>query len=211
MLTVGQVAENTYIFRKDDSDTALIIDPGHEAGRILATLEQLGISKLEATCSPTPTSTTSGQSRPWLRRRALPSIARSSRRASSRTSCPTSRGRDSVLMRAGTPRRRSPAASIWSSPASRSTSSSPLGTARGTSPTRSRTSAFCSQATSSSRDRSDGRTCHSATGRRFWPRSASSSNASPTRRASIPGTWESQRSARSAPRTRSFKNSPTPS
>jgi glyoxylase-like metal-dependent hydrolase (beta-lactamase superfamily II) len=48
MLTVGQVAENTYIFRKDDSDTALIIDPGDEADRILATLEQLGISQLEA-------------------------------------------------------------------------------------------------------------------------------------------------------------------
>ncbi len=48
MLTVGQVAENTYIFRRDDSDTALIIDPGEEAERILATIEQLGISKVEA-------------------------------------------------------------------------------------------------------------------------------------------------------------------
>jgi hydroxyacylglutathione hydrolase len=48
MLTVGAVAENTYIFRRDDSDTALIIDPGEEADRILATLDQLGISKLEA-------------------------------------------------------------------------------------------------------------------------------------------------------------------
>src|SRR5688500_9317799 len=48
MLTVGQVAENTYNFRQDDSDTALIIDPGEEADRILATLDQLGVSKLEA-------------------------------------------------------------------------------------------------------------------------------------------------------------------
>lgn len=48
MLTVGQVAENTYIFRRDDSDTALIIDPGEEPERILATIEQLGITKLEA-------------------------------------------------------------------------------------------------------------------------------------------------------------------
>ena len=48
MLTVGQVAENTYIFRRDDSDTALIIDPGEEPDRILATIDQLGISKLEA-------------------------------------------------------------------------------------------------------------------------------------------------------------------
>jgi len=48
MLTVGQVAENTFIFRRDDSDTGLIVDPGEEAGRILGTLEQLGITKLEA-------------------------------------------------------------------------------------------------------------------------------------------------------------------
>ncbi len=48
MLTVGPVAENSFIFRQEDSDTALIIDPGDEAERILGTLEQLGISKLEA-------------------------------------------------------------------------------------------------------------------------------------------------------------------
>jgi len=48
MLTVGPVAENSYIFRREDSDTALIIDPGEEADRILRTLEQLGIKKLEA-------------------------------------------------------------------------------------------------------------------------------------------------------------------
>ena len=48
MLTVGPVAENSYIFRQEDSDTALIIDPGDEAERILGTLEQLGISQLEA-------------------------------------------------------------------------------------------------------------------------------------------------------------------
>jgi len=48
MLTVGPMAENAYIFRRDDSDTALLIDPGEEAERILTTLDQLGISKLEA-------------------------------------------------------------------------------------------------------------------------------------------------------------------
>ena len=48
MLTVGPMAENAYIFRREDSDTALIIDPGEEGERILTTLEQLGISKLEA-------------------------------------------------------------------------------------------------------------------------------------------------------------------
>jgi len=48
MLTVGPVAENSYIFRRQNSDTALVIDPGEEADRILRTLEQLGIKKLEA-------------------------------------------------------------------------------------------------------------------------------------------------------------------
>lgn len=48
MLTVGQVAENCFIVRKDDSETAIVIDPGEEAERILATLEQLGIEKVEA-------------------------------------------------------------------------------------------------------------------------------------------------------------------
>ena len=48
MLTVGPMAENAYIFRRDDSDTALIIDPGEEGERILTTLEQLGVSNLEA-------------------------------------------------------------------------------------------------------------------------------------------------------------------
>ena len=48
MLTVGAVAENCFIVREDDSDTALVIDPGEEADRILATLEQLGIAKVEA-------------------------------------------------------------------------------------------------------------------------------------------------------------------
>ena len=48
MLTVGAVAENTYIFRREDSDTALIVDPGEESERILATLDQLGVTRLEA-------------------------------------------------------------------------------------------------------------------------------------------------------------------
>ncbi|CAN5232958.1 MBL fold metallo-hydrolase [soil metagenome] len=48
MLTVGQVAENCFIVRKDDSETAIVIDPGEEAERILATLEQLGIETVEA-------------------------------------------------------------------------------------------------------------------------------------------------------------------
>ena len=47
-LTAGQVAENCFIFRHDDAETALIVDPGEEAERILTTVEQLGITTVEA-------------------------------------------------------------------------------------------------------------------------------------------------------------------
>jgi hydroxyacylglutathione hydrolase len=43
MFTVGQIAENTYIFRRDDSDRALIVDPGDEADKLLAAVEALGV------------------------------------------------------------------------------------------------------------------------------------------------------------------------
>src|SRR3954452_1786730 len=46
MFTVGPVAENSYIFRRDGSDRALIIDPGEEAPKLLGALEELGL-KLE--------------------------------------------------------------------------------------------------------------------------------------------------------------------
>lgn len=48
MLTVGQVAENCFILRQDESDTGLVVDPGEEPERILAALEQIGITKVEA-------------------------------------------------------------------------------------------------------------------------------------------------------------------
>jgi hydroxyacylglutathione hydrolase len=44
MLTVGQIAENCFLFRRDGSDHALIVDPGDEAERILAAAEELGVS-----------------------------------------------------------------------------------------------------------------------------------------------------------------------
>jgi hydroxyacylglutathione hydrolase len=43
MFTVGPVAENTYIFRRDGSDRALIVDPGDEADKLLAALDGLGV------------------------------------------------------------------------------------------------------------------------------------------------------------------------
>ena len=42
MLTVGPVAENTFIFRRDGSEKALIVDPGEEPDRILAAVDELG-------------------------------------------------------------------------------------------------------------------------------------------------------------------------
>jgi hydroxyacylglutathione hydrolase len=44
MFTVGPVAENTYIFRRDGSDRALIVDPGDEAARLLAVIDELGVT-----------------------------------------------------------------------------------------------------------------------------------------------------------------------
>ena len=44
MFTVGQVAENTYIFRHDGSDRALIVDPGDEAPKLLGAIEELGVT-----------------------------------------------------------------------------------------------------------------------------------------------------------------------
>jgi glyoxylase-like metal-dependent hydrolase (beta-lactamase superfamily II) len=44
MFTVGQIAENCFLFRRDGSDRAVIVDPGDEAERILAAAEELGVS-----------------------------------------------------------------------------------------------------------------------------------------------------------------------
>lgn len=44
MFTVGPVAENTYIVRKEGSDRALIVDPGDEPDKLLAAIDALGVS-----------------------------------------------------------------------------------------------------------------------------------------------------------------------
>jgi hydroxyacylglutathione hydrolase len=44
MFTVGPVAENSFIFRRDGSDRALIVDPGDEADSLLGALERLGVT-----------------------------------------------------------------------------------------------------------------------------------------------------------------------
>jgi hydroxyacylglutathione hydrolase len=47
MLTVGAIAENCFLLRREDSDRLLIVDPGDEAERILAAVEQTG-ARVEA-------------------------------------------------------------------------------------------------------------------------------------------------------------------
>ena len=44
MFTVGPVAENSYLFRRDGSDRALIVDPGDEADKLLGAIEGLGVT-----------------------------------------------------------------------------------------------------------------------------------------------------------------------
>lgn len=47
MFTVGPVQENCFLFRRDGSDKALIVDPGEEADRLLGAIDELGVT-LEA-------------------------------------------------------------------------------------------------------------------------------------------------------------------
>jgi hydroxyacylglutathione hydrolase len=44
MFTVGPVAENAYVFRRDGSDRALIVDPGDEADKLLGAIDSLGVA-----------------------------------------------------------------------------------------------------------------------------------------------------------------------
>jgi glyoxylase-like metal-dependent hydrolase (beta-lactamase superfamily II) len=48
MFTVGPVQENCFIVRRPGADTALIVDPGDEADRILTAIDDLGIESVEA-------------------------------------------------------------------------------------------------------------------------------------------------------------------
>jgi hydroxyacylglutathione hydrolase len=47
MLTVGPIAENCFVLRREGSGSGLIVDPGEEPDRILAAVEAMGI-KVEA-------------------------------------------------------------------------------------------------------------------------------------------------------------------
>src|SRR3954464_221894 len=53
MFTVGPVGANSYIFRRDGSDKALIVDPGDEADKLLGAIDSLGVT-LEGILLPHP-------------------------------------------------------------------------------------------------------------------------------------------------------------
>ena len=44
MFTVGQIAENCFLFRKDGSDRAIVVDPGDDAERLEAAIDELGVT-----------------------------------------------------------------------------------------------------------------------------------------------------------------------
>jgi glyoxylase-like metal-dependent hydrolase (beta-lactamase superfamily II) len=44
MFTVGPVAENCFIARRDGSEKAVIVDPGEEPDRLLAAIDELGVT-----------------------------------------------------------------------------------------------------------------------------------------------------------------------
>jgi hydroxyacylglutathione hydrolase len=48
MFTVGPVQENSFIVRRKDAASALIVDPGDEAPKLLGALDSLGIETVEA-------------------------------------------------------------------------------------------------------------------------------------------------------------------
>ena len=48
MFTVGPVQENCFVVRRKDASTAVIVDPGEEAPKLLGALDDLGIETVEA-------------------------------------------------------------------------------------------------------------------------------------------------------------------
>ncbi|HUJ35487.1 MAG TPA: MBL fold metallo-hydrolase, partial [Solirubrobacteraceae bacterium] len=48
MFTVGPVQENCFVVRRKDATTALVVDPGDEAPKLLGAIDSLGIETVEA-------------------------------------------------------------------------------------------------------------------------------------------------------------------
>ena len=116
MLTVGEVQENCFIARPDGGDHAVIVDPGEEAPRLLAALEEWGVELDAILLTHTHFDHVGAVAadRPRHRRAGLLPAARGAR--SCRTSTPSSRGRASARTSRGIPSTPSPAARRSSSP-----------------------------------------------------------------------------------------------
>ena len=132
MFTVGPVMENCFLFRRDGSDKALIVDPGEEAPKLLNAIEELG---RRARGDPADAHAL----RPRRRRRARREgdrrrgLGARDREAGARRHHELrARGPASGRTSRTTPSTRSRAASGSSWPASRSTSSSRRATAPAT-------------------------------------------------------------------------------
>jgi len=48
MFTVGPVQENCFFVRREGSETAVVVDPGEEADRLISALDALGITTVDA-------------------------------------------------------------------------------------------------------------------------------------------------------------------
>ena len=96
MFTVGPVQENCFLFRRDGSDRALIVDPGEEADRAARRDRGARRRRSRRSCSRTRTSTTSARSRRWRGDRRAGLLPRARGAGPARTSWPSSRGRASA-------------------------------------------------------------------------------------------------------------------
>ena len=86
MFTVGPVAENCFLFRRDGSDRALIVDPGDEAPKLLGAIEELGVDARRDPAHPHALRPRRRGGAAWPRRPAPRSGCRRSRSRCSPTS-----------------------------------------------------------------------------------------------------------------------------
>ena len=131
MFTVGPVAENCFIARRDGSDRAIVFDPGDEAERILGAVTELGLT-VEAVLLTHTHFDHVGAVAPVARATGAPVYVSEIERPVLADIMRYVPFPASARTRATRPTTRSRAASGSRSPGSRSTCSSPRATARGT-------------------------------------------------------------------------------
>ncbi len=208
MFTVGQIAENCFLFRRDGSDRALIVDPGDEAPRILGAAEELGVTidgillthtHFDHIGAVAPVAKATGAP-VWCPEIETPVLAD----INSFVPWPgfgpyESYDADHTVSRRREARARGDGDRRDLHPGPQPGPRHLLGPRRGR---------RSSPATSSSRARSGAPTCPAATGRRCSSRSARWWTPIRPRPRSIRGTWGSPRWAPSGRRTRSWPSSP---